>query len=210
MTATIDSSVKFWNRFAKRYAKKPVPDAEVYQKKLALTREYLNPDATVLEFGCGTGSTALLHAPYVKNIVALDSSAKMIEIAEGKAREEGVDNVEFQCAALEDMQVPAAAFDVILGLNVLHLMRDWRTAIARCHELLAPGGTFITSTACVAGAGFLTKLFLPIGGKLGLIPKVEIFTDAALDEAMKDAGFTIVQDVKLNKDGLNAFIIARK
>jgi ubiquinone/menaquinone biosynthesis C-methylase UbiE len=40
----------------------------------------------VLEFGCGTESTAIAHAPYVKHIQALDISSKMIDIAQGKAQ----------------------------------------------------------------------------------------------------------------------------
>ena len=39
----------------------------------------------VLEFGCGTGGTAIIHAPYVKHIRAIDISGNMIAIAKGKA-----------------------------------------------------------------------------------------------------------------------------
>ena len=59
---------KFWDRHAERYAKSPVADEASYQKKLQVTREYLRPDMEILEFGCGTGSTAITHAPYVKHI----------------------------------------------------------------------------------------------------------------------------------------------
>ena len=34
---------KFWDNHAERYSKRPVPDEAVYQKKLAVTREYLQP-----------------------------------------------------------------------------------------------------------------------------------------------------------------------
>ena len=46
-------SARFWDRIAARYARKPVADEAAYQKKLAVTREYLRPDMEVLEFGCG-------------------------------------------------------------------------------------------------------------------------------------------------------------
>jgi len=39
-----------------------------------------------LEFGCGTGSTALLHASFVKHMTATDISDEMIEIAKQKAK----------------------------------------------------------------------------------------------------------------------------
>jgi cyclopropane fatty-acyl-phospholipid synthase-like methyltransferase len=72
---------RFWDRIADRYARKPVPDEAVYQKKLQLTRAHLRPDMHVLEFGCGSGITALSHAPYVASIHGIDSSARMVEIA---------------------------------------------------------------------------------------------------------------------------------
>jgi len=43
----------------------------------------------VLEFGRGTGSTAIAHALYVKHIHATDVSSKMFEITQGKADANG-------------------------------------------------------------------------------------------------------------------------
>ena len=78
----MDRSNKFWDRIAKRYSKQPIADEAAYQKKLEVTRRYFRPDMEVLEFGCGTGSTAIIQAPYVKHIHAIDISSKMIEIAQ--------------------------------------------------------------------------------------------------------------------------------
>lgn len=82
---------RFWNRIAKRYSNQPIADQVAYQRKLARTREHFRPDMDVLELGCGTGSTALLHTPYVKHIRA-------IEIARGKAEAQRIDNVTFERA----------------------------------------------------------------------------------------------------------------
>ena len=57
--------IKFWDKHAEGYSKRPVDDEESYQKKLQITRDYFRPDMEVLEFGCGTGTTAISHAPYV-------------------------------------------------------------------------------------------------------------------------------------------------
>ena len=86
----MDQSAKFWDRIAKRYSKRPVADEAAYQKKLQVTREYILPDMEVLVLGCGTGSTAIAHAPYVKHILAIDISPKMIDIAQGKAEAKNV------------------------------------------------------------------------------------------------------------------------
>lgn len=63
----MDRSEKFWDKIATRYSKKPVADEAAYQKKLQITQEYFRPDMEVLEIGCGTGSTAITHAPHVKH-----------------------------------------------------------------------------------------------------------------------------------------------
>ena len=68
----MDQSTRFWDKIAERYSKQPVADESAYQKKLKVTREHFRPDMEVLEFGCGTGSTAIAHAPYVKHIQAID------------------------------------------------------------------------------------------------------------------------------------------
>ena len=80
----MNSSARFWNRLAKRYSKKAVPDEAIYKKKLEITQGYFRPELKLLEIGCGTGSTALTHAPLVSHILAIDFSEKMIELAEAK------------------------------------------------------------------------------------------------------------------------------
>lgn len=61
-------SGRFWNRTAASYSRMPIADQASYEKKLEITRTYLRPDMDLLEIGCGTGSTAIEHAPQVKHI----------------------------------------------------------------------------------------------------------------------------------------------
>ena len=67
-------SDKFWDKKAEGYAKSPVSDEETYQRKLSETQSFFTPDMQVLEFGCGTGTTAVHHAPHVLHIDAIDIS----------------------------------------------------------------------------------------------------------------------------------------
>ena len=97
----MNPSTKFWDKIAEKYSQQTIADEAAYQKKLQITQKYFHPDMEVLEFGCGTGSTAILHAPYVKHIRAIDISAKMIEIAQSKAHAEGVENVTFERSTVE-------------------------------------------------------------------------------------------------------------
>ena len=132
---------KFWDNVADGYARRPVPDESVYQRKLAMTREYLTSESRVLEFGCGTGSTALTHAPHVAHIVATDVSAAMIDIGREKAALADIDNVSFRQAGVEDFEAPDSSYDMVLALNLIHLLEDRAAAIAKIHRVLKPGGT---------------------------------------------------------------------
>ena len=66
----MDREARFWNKLADRYSRRPISDEATYEKKLEITRQYFRPDMEVLEIGCGTGTTAIAHAPYVKHILA--------------------------------------------------------------------------------------------------------------------------------------------
>jgi ubiquinone/menaquinone biosynthesis C-methylase UbiE len=205
----VSNSTKFWDRIAERYSKKPVADEQSYQKKLEVTRQYFRPDMEVLEFGCGTGSTAITHAPYVRHIRAIDISAKMIEIARGKAAAAKVNNVTFEQATIEEIEVPDGTLDAVLGLSILHLLEDKETAITKVYRMLKPGGVFVTSTACLADTHNYLRLILPIGTRLGLIPRVVFFTKKALEDNLTAAGFQLDYQWQPGK-GKAVFIVAKK
>lgn len=185
------TSPNFWNWIAKLYAKQPVADEAAYKHKLEMTQKLLRPEMNVLEFGCGTGSTALLHAPYVKSIVAIDFSKKMIEIATNKAREQGVGNVSFQTGMIEDWPVEDRSFDVIFGLSILHLLEDKEAVLRKVHRLLKPGGVFVSSTVCPDPKKKNLYRFLAIGNALGVLPLVKPFSASELATSIENAGFSI-------------------
>lgn len=203
------SSPRFWDRIAKRYSKTPVADEASYQKKLQITRSYLRPDMEVLEFGCGTGSTAINHSPYVGNIHAIDISSKMIEIARGKAEEGNVSNVTFEQSTIEDVSVPDQSLDAVLGLSILHLLENKEGAIEKVHRMLKPGGVFVTSTTCLGDSLKFFKLIAPVGKLFGLMPLLKVFTTRELVASLTDAGFEIDHQWQPGK-GKAVFIVAKK
>lgn len=184
------ASNRFWDGMAKRYVRRPIPDEAVYQRKLALTREYLRPEMRVLEIGCGSGMTAVSHAPFVQHIHGIDGSANMIEIARGNARDAGVANASFEHIAAEDLAADEKSLDAVLALNVLHLLQDWRSVIADIQRILKPGGIFVSSTPCMGDGNNVLRLVLPLGAKLGIIPHVQFMTPNELVSTFERCGFS--------------------
>ena len=207
----MSTAQKYWDKSAKKYAQSPVADEATYQRKLEETQSFLKEHMRVLEFGCGTGTTALAHAAHVAAIDAIDISQAMIDICQEKAEAAGVGNVHFKRATLTEFAADASTYDAVLGLNVLHLLPNRREAIRETARVLKSGGLFVTSTVCLAGSSlrFLRPL-VPIGKLFGLLPDVFVLSEAELVQELEAEGFTIERQWHHAKDGIAVFIIARK
>ncbi|MGF1461338.1 MAG: class I SAM-dependent methyltransferase [Leptolyngbyaceae cyanobacterium] len=202
-------ATKFWDKIAEKYAKQPIADEAAYQKKLAITRDYLTPEMEVLEIGCGTGSTALLHAPYVKHIRAVDFSANMIAISQGKAEAQNIGNVTFEQSTIEDLDILEQSLDGVLALSILHLLRDKEAAIAGVYQMLKPGGILVTSMTCLGDTMGWFKLVAPIGRFLGFFPFVAVFTIQELVDSLTQTGFELEHQWQ-PAPGKAVFIVAKK
>ncbi|MDT8375782.1 MAG: class I SAM-dependent methyltransferase [Mariprofundaceae bacterium] len=201
---------KFWDNIAEKYSRQPIADEAAYRKKLEITQGYFTPETELLELGCGTGSTAIIHAPFVKHIRAVDVSPNMIGIAQGKAAAEGLGNITFEVATCDELDVPDASLDVVMGMSILHLLEDKEAMIARVCRMLKPGGVFISSTACLTGMMRLLKPLIAIGALLGKAPQtVKCFSAKELEKSLTGAGFEIDYQWQPNKSAA-LFIVAKK
>lgn len=204
-----DKRSRFWDRIAKKYSKQPIADEAAYEKKLGETRKVLEPYMKVLELGCGTGGTALKHAPYVRHVRATDISPAMIEIARERAGETGVSNVTFEVGAVDTLKVDNQSVDAVLALSLLHLLDDRDAALARIHRMLKADGLLVSSTPCLGDFFKLFYVIGPIGRALGLIPMVRVFSAADLKASLAEAGFEIEFEWQPSRKK-PLFLIARK
>ncbi len=202
-------SARFWDRIARRYARKPIGDLAAYETKLEITRGYLTPESRVLEPGCGTGTTAIALAPLVGQLHAVDISAGMLAIAEAKAEAAKAENLSFQKAAVEDLTLPEGTLDVVLAHSLLHLLEDREAALARFYTWLKPGGVLVSSTACLGDGMAWFRAVAPLGRALGLIPLVRIFTVKELESSLLGAGFEIERQWQPGRNKA-VFLVARK
>jgi ArsR family transcriptional regulator len=95
-------------------------------------------DWTVGDLGCGTGEVAGTVAPFVKRVVAVDSSRAMLAAA--RKRLAGVPNVELRQGDLDGLPVDKGELDVALLFHVLQYVIEPATALRAVRRTLAPDG----------------------------------------------------------------------
>ncbi|MEO8530006.1 MAG: class I SAM-dependent methyltransferase [Deltaproteobacteria bacterium] len=201
------NDAKFWNRFADRYIAGKISNLPAYERKLELTKAWFTPETEVLEFASGSGITALKHAPFVKHIRAIDYAEKMVTSAKARAKSDGITNVTFELASIEGFPEDQT-YDAVLGMSVVHLLKDRVNVFAKVNRLLKPGGIFVQSTTCLSPRSPLRILLTPLAA-LGLVPHVTFITIDALTRDLDAAGFTIATHWQATSKAAH-FIIARK
>lgn len=97
----------------------------------------------LLDLGCGYG----WHCGYAltqgaSSVLGVDLSEKMLCVAREKVNDP---RACFACAAIEDVDLPAHSFDVVLSSLTLHYIADLNAVYDKVYDLLCPGGTFLFS-----------------------------------------------------------------
>ena len=208
---TTAKDAQFWDRASEKYARSAIADQAGYERTLNRTCDHLTSDDRVLELGCGTGTTALRLAARVEFYLATDISAEMISIARNKPSDESAPGLRFEIATAESLP-EAALFNVILGFNYLHLVRDLSGTLRRIHDLLEPGGLFISKTPCVGDMNILIRLALPVMRAIGKAPYAGIFRATELKRHVEMAGFDVIamENHATKGNEIRPYIVARK
>ncbi|WP_298976188.1 class I SAM-dependent methyltransferase [uncultured Roseobacter sp.] len=206
---------KFWDQSADSYDKTEERFEYIHSRSRDLAKEHLKDSDVVLDYGCGTGTTACEIAGHVKEIQGIDISARMIEIATGKAAKANIANVDFAQGDIFDDQFEEGSFDVILAFNMLHTVPDPQKVVQRTLELLKPGGTFLSATPCLGGkmAFFVSLQILLVRLLLvtGAIPvPIRRLRTADLDNLVAVEGLRTVRTEEIYRGASSYFVVAKK
>ena len=212
----MNKTQKFWDKQAKRYDYNERQFESVFKEIIAKTKEYLNANDNVLDFGCAAGTKTLELADGVKHIHGLDFSAEMISEATKKKNKVNVTNVSFSQGTIFNDDLEKASFDKIIAYSIIHLLEDSEKAIQRIYELLKPGGLLISETACFKERmDFKTRLEFTayrFMKRLGIFPlHLNMFKTSDIEQLINRQNFNIIKAEILFFNGMTiSFIVAEK
>jgi SAM-dependent methyltransferase len=204
MTATPDSN---WNSFARvnaseRWRKpsaamgKPMTDAIVKEARVG-------PGMRVLDIACGTGEPAVSIATLqsTSTVVGCDISPAPLKIAQQRARERGLANIEFLPADVHQLPFSSAMFDRVTCRLGVMFFADLPLALREIHRVLKPGGR---ATLLAWGPMQQPYFESTLGTILRLLPGAalppggaamfKLGQPAALAGALRAAGFQQVEE----------------
>ena len=204
----MSTSTQFWDNVSLKYSKKAVPSHDIYQEKLKRTQKLFKNDSILMEFGCGTGTTSLVHAPHVKEIISYDYSPGMIEIANQKKADQKIENVTFEVKAVEEIPFHKETYDLIMAHSILHLTQNNEQILKNVFQSLRPGGYFVSSSGCIKEMNLIIRKIIPLMTSIGKAPEITKFSADELIDLHKKTGFKVYDVWKYKKGEL--FLIAQK
>ena len=105
----------------------------------------LRPGERVVDIGSGAGLDSLIAAKMVGpsgQVIGIDMTRAMLEMARKSALEAGADHVEFREGLAESLPAPSGWADVVISNGVLNLLPDKLAALQEMARVLKPTGRF--------------------------------------------------------------------
>jgi ubiquinone/menaquinone biosynthesis C-methylase UbiE len=116
---------------------------EVFNKFISLKNAYiffdLHQDAYLLDYGCGTGWTAMLFAQKVKQVYAIDISSRNIDQLKKVVEENSIKNIFPYVCDAEKLLFKDESFDFVFGNAILHHLHLDK-ALSEVSRVLKRGG----------------------------------------------------------------------
>jgi len=131
----------YFDELAGKFGRQYVPGRS--WKGLAETLLQLMPPMVIADLGAGEGTFSQLLAQRAERVIAVDSSAKMVEFGARLAAENGITNLDYRLGDLESPPIDEGSIDLAFFSQSLHHALHPAQAVAVAHRLLKPGGRIV-------------------------------------------------------------------
>jgi SAM-dependent methyltransferase len=108
-----------------------------WARRVKMLSSHLKPGMTVLELGCGNGSFTRELARSGADVVAIDVSPELLEMARANS---SAPNVQYQIQNAYALSYSEGTFDSVVGSSVLHHL-EIEKALRDAYRVLKPEGT---------------------------------------------------------------------
>ncbi len=184
-----DKMRAFFDSVAGRLGRNYVPGKSWKSIAEALLR--LMPPLTIADLGTGEGAFALLLAQRAHRVIAVDSSARMLEVGREQASRNSVANVDFRLGDMEEVPIGAGEVDLVFFSQSLHHTLHPARALAEAARILAPGGRVVILD--LARHRFEEAREIYADEWLG-------FSEGELEEMLAHAGFDHIETSLVDKE----------
>jgi arsenite methyltransferase len=164
----------------------------------------LRPGEVVVDLGCGGGLDVLLAAPKVGatgKAIGIDMTPAMVQRARANAEKQGLTNVEFHLATIDELPLADAFVDCIVSNCVINLAPDKAAVFREMFRVLKPGGRVAVSDIALKQP-LPNELAESVAAYVGCIAGA--ISVAEYERLLRESGFDSVQIVDTRKD-LNAY-----
>ena len=184
-----ERSRAFFDSVAGRLGKDYVPGKSWKSVAEALLR--LMPPMVIADLGAGEGSSALLLSQSAVRVIAVDTSANMLEVAREQALRAGIQNVEYRLGDMEEIPIDSSTVDLAFFSQSLHHALHPARALAEAHRILKPSGR--TVILDLIKHRFEEARELYADEWLG-------FSESDLESMLQHSGFTNIQTSIVHKE----------
>src|SRR5580692_7343872 len=133
-----DKTRAFFDDMAGRLGREYVPGRS--WKSMAEALLLMLPPMVIADLGAGEGAFSLLLAQRAQQVIAVDSSDRMVELGSSLARKQGVTALEYRKGDLEAVPIADGTVDLALFSQSLHHAIHPERAVAEAWRILKPGG----------------------------------------------------------------------
>src|SRR5262245_47167533 len=161
-----------------------------WARRVKMLSSHLKPGMTVLELGCGTGYFTQQLAHSKADVVAIDVSPELLEIARANC---SASNVQYQIENACELSYNDAVFDSVVGSSVLHHL-EIDTALRDIYRVLKPEGSIYFTEPNMLNPQIAIQKNVPwIKRKLGDSPDETAFFRWSLRRLLEQIGYRAVR-----------------